>query len=587
MTIKAKVAVTIVTVLALFGGALGITVDRTVSQEIELRETAEAIGDIGDRQLPLLLAVNSVRADIAEIKRHLTAIVAPRHSGDVLGLAALADDAATEFRNHVARALGLFDKVGDAEAGNLADAAAALSAAARTFETFYPAARRSALAYASGELPSSALGPPDIDTAAQPVVQSVDDLVSRVETAILHDLRLRSSRIAAKGNESRIVLNWVVTFMLAGVAIVGGGAIWVYRSVAGGLNALGHDLHALREFATDIENWGRGELEFDLTERRHDEFGDVGSALQYFESHIRDARRMADEEDEKRKARTREAQAREKSIAEFSADVDDIIKSLSVAATQMQSTAHQLSTTAEETSRRSAGVASASAQASANVQTVATASEELSASISEIGHQVNKSKEIAAKAVSEAEVTNATVQGLASAASRIGEVVTLINDIAGRTNLLALNATIEAARAGEAGKGFAVVAQEVKSLASQTARATEEISQQILAIQEETTDAVGAIEKIRDVIVEINDISTRIASSVEEQGVSTREIARNIQQVAQGTQQVDQNIDSVSRAASETGTAASQVLGASQDLSRQSETLRSKIESFVVRVRAA
>jgi len=189
--------------------------------------------------------------------------------------------------------------------------------------------------------------------------------------------------------------------------------------------------------------------------------------------------------------------------------------------------------------------------------------------------------------VAEAETTNQTVQGLAEAASKIGEVVNLINDIAGQTNLLALNATIEAARAGEAGKGFAVVAQEVKNLANQTAKATEEISQQIGSVQAETNDAVGAIEKIRSIIGEVNDIATTISSAVEEQGVSTQEIARNVQQAAKGTQDVNQNIESVSRAAGETGSAAGQVLNASQEMARQAEGLRGEVDRFLNEVRTA
>jgi len=204
-----------------------------------------------------------------------------------------------------------------------------------------------------------------------------------------------------------------------------------------------------------------------------------------------------------------------------------------------------------------------------------------------IGRQVHQSARIASAAVHEAEATNTTIQGLAETASKIGEVVNLINDIAGKTNLLALNATIEAARAGEAGKGFAVVAQEVKNLANQTAKATEDIARQINAVQDGTADAVGAIGKITGVIGEINDIATTIATAIEEQSASTAEIARNVQQAARGTQDVNTNIESVNRAAGETGTAASQVLGASQAMSRQAETLRGDIDRFLQEVQAA
>ena len=233
-------------------------------------------------------------------------------------------------------------------------------------------------------------------------------------------------------------------------------------------------------------------------------------------------------------------------------------------------------------------MAAASEQATTNVQTVAAATEEMSSSVGEIGRQVSASRPRSPSARSvEAEKTNAEVQGLAEAASKIGEVVNLISDIAEQTNLLALNATIEAARAGEAGKGFAVVASEVKTLASQTAKATEEIAAQIGAIQGAVGGSVEAIKGIGKTIAEISEIATTIASAVEEQGAATQEISRNVQEAAQGTSEVTENISGVNQAAGETGAAAGQVLSAAQELSRQSETLRTEVERFLIDVKAA
>jgi len=293
------------------------------------------------------------------------------------------------------------------------------------------------------------------------------------------------------------------------------------------------------------------------------------------------------EQDAQRLAGERRAERIATLIGGFDGKVSDMLDAVSSAAGELEKTAQFMSSTAEEASGQAAAVATASDQAAANVQTVAATAEQLSSSIAEIGRQVGQSTEIAANAVSETEGTNQTVQGLASAASKIGEVVVLINDIAGQTNLLALNATIEAARAGEAGKGFAVVAQEVKNLANQTAKATEEISQQISAIQEESGSAVGAIDRIRRVVNEINDISITVATAVEEQGASTREIARNVQQAARGTQEVNANIAGVTEAAGRTGSAANQVLASSGALSQQAESLRREVDAFLADVKAA
>ncbi|MBL4719777.1 MAG: hypothetical protein JKY20_01420, partial [Alphaproteobacteria bacterium] len=225
-------------------------------------------------------------------------------------------------------------------------------------------------------------------------------------------------------------------------------------------------------------------------------------------------------------------------------------------------------------------------EAAVNVQTVAAASEELSSSISEISRQVSDSANVTLEAVEAAESTNVTMEGLSEAGAKIGEVVHLISDIASQTNLLALNATIEAARAGESGKGFAVVASEVKNLATQTAQATEEISNEISAMQEQTKNAVGAIDRITGVIGKINEITTSISSAVEEQSAATSEISRNAQEASGGTDEVTKNVAGVSDSTAATGEAATQVQAAASELSMQSETLKQEVESFLSKIRA-
>jgi methyl-accepting chemotaxis protein len=265
----------------------------------------------------------------------------------------------------------------------------------------------------------------------------------------------------------------------------------------------------------------------------------------------------------------------------FAATMKGVADTVGRSAGELQSNAQSLSVAAERSTRQAMTVASASEQASANVQTVASAAEQLSQSISEIARQVAKSSQVAAAAVRQAGETSGTMKTLAEAADRIGEVVRLINDIASQTNLLALNATIEAARAGEAGKGFAVVASEVKSLANQTARATEDIKSQVTEIQTAAGRAVEAIGSIDTTIREIDEIGSAIAAAVEEQGAATGEIARNVQQAASGTAQVSTNIAGVNDAVAETGRTAQSVLGGAQEVARQAETLRQHLDGFL------
>jgi methyl-accepting chemotaxis protein len=263
------------------------------------------------------------------------------------------------------------------------------------------------------------------------------------------------------------------------------------------------------------------------------------------------------------------------------------METVSSAATGLRRTAETMSTTAERTSARATTVAKAAELASANVQTVSASSERFSASIAEIGRNVSQASQVAGRAVEDGDHTSTTVHGLAETAERIGDVLKLIGDIAAQTNLLALNATIEAARAGEAGKGFAVVAQEVKTLAAQTAKATDQIREQISAIQGETQTAAGAISGICKTITEINDISTTVARAVEQQQAATQEIARNIHEAAAGTRDVADHIGDLTSTASETGSAAALVLNSASALAQQSELMRGEVQKFLTTIRAA
>jgi len=344
---------------------------------------------------------------------------------------------------------------------------------------------------------------------------------------------------------------------------------------------------------------------------RRDEIGDMAQAVEDFKVKAAEKARLEAEERhareraaavekkaveereaaEKKAAAQREEAARKAAMHslanEFEAAVGGIIETVSSASTELEAAARTLTKTADNTQQLSIMVASASEQASANVNSVASATEEMSSSVGEIGRQVQESSKIAGEAVKQAEQTDVRINELLTAASRIGYVVKLITSVAEQTNLLALNATIEAARAGEAGRGFAVVAQEVKALAGQTAKATDEIGIQIGGMQRATGEAVAAIKAISSTISRISEISSTIAAAVEEQGAATGEISRNVGEAAKGTTQVATNITDVNRGAGETGSASAQVLSSAQSLANESNRLKAEVQKFLGTVRAA
>jgi methyl-accepting chemotaxis protein len=373
---------------------------------------------------------------------------------------------------------------------------------------------------------------------------------------------------------------WLLGLAVLGIAIIAGSIAWMIgRSISKPLGQLGARMQALAEgkLEGDIPGIGRG-----------DEIGAMAATVQIFKDNAVRIRGLEQAEAENQKRMAAERRAAMESLAnDFERSVSGIVRSVSTAATGMQGTAQSMTATASDASARAATVSAASENASNNVGTVASAAEELSSSVAEISRQVSRSSEIANQAVQDAQRTNGIVQALSTGAEKIGEVVKLIHSIAAQTNLLALNATIEAARAGESGRGFAVVASEVKALANQTAKATEEISAQVAAMQSSTSDAVASIGGIGETIAKMSEITTSIATAIDQQGDATREIARNIQQVAAGSSEINANIGSVTSAAAATGKAASDVLGNAKELDNQSGMLRNAVDQFLAKVRAA
>jgi methyl-accepting chemotaxis protein len=386
----------------------------------------------------------------------------------------------------------------------------------------------------------------------------------------------------------------IVTFALL--------VVWlIARAITKPMAAMQGAMQALAQGDLDVALPAKG---------RSDEIGKMSDMLYVLRDGLADAQRLqAEQRAQEIRATEEQAAARERELlqqhaaeeksaserkmamhklaAEFERAVGGIIEGVSSAATELEAAAKSLTDTAEATQQLSATVASASEQASSNVQSVASATEEMTASVHEISRQVGESSTIASEAVNQARETDARIGELSQAANRIGDVIKLITAVAEQTNLLALNATIEAARAGEAGKGFAVVAQEVKALASQTAKATGEIGTQIVNMQTATRESVGAINQIGATIVRISEIASMIADTVEQQDAATREIAGNVQQAARSTAEVATNISDVNRGAGETGSASSQVLASAQSLARESSHLKIEVQKFLQTVRAA
>ncbi len=403
------------------------------------------------------------------------------------------------------------------------------------------------------------------------------NLLKTVEDRLAADLATLTAAVHAEATNALILLAGAIALALA---LCVGVVTLISRSITRPIRQLVGSMKELASGNFDVVLPGLG---------RKDEVGEVAGAVELFKVRaIEKARLEAGQEEAQARAAAAERKALMHQLADsFETTVGRIVETVTSSATELEGAAAILTKTADTTQQLAGIVASASEEASANFQSVASATEELVASVGEIGRQVHDSNSIAVEAVSQAQKTDARVAELAEAASRIGNVIKLITAVADQTNLLALNATIEAARAGEAGRGFAVVAQEVKALAAQTSKATDEIGSQIAGMQTATGESVSAIREIGTTIGRISEIASTIAAAVEEQGAATQEISRNVHQAAEGTSQVAAKIVDVDRAAGETGSVSSQVLVSAKALSSEGNHLKVEVEKFLAMVRAA
>ncbi|MDB5565740.1 MAG: Aerotaxis sensor receptor protein [Tardiphaga sp.] len=412
--------------------------------------------------------------------------------------------------------------------------------------------------------------------------KTVNPIGLKADEVLNRDIELNNKGAAAAGQDATNTFDaaFLMLAIILGVSAVLGIIIGIYlvRDVSSGIASIVKPMQAL----------GAGDLSAIVPHQgEKTEIGTMADSLQVFKQALIDKKAADEAAMVDAEAKIERGRRVDSITRDFESMIGEIVDTVSSASTELEASAGTLTATAERSQQLTTMVAAASEEASTNVQSVASATEEMASSVNEISRQVQESATIAGQAVDQARKTNDRVGELAKAAARIGDVVELINTIAGQTNLLALNATIEAARAGEAGRGFAVVASEVKALAEQTAKATGEISMQISGIQAATQESVGAIKEIGDTIGRMSEISSTIASAVEEQGAATQEISRNVQQAAQGTMQVSSNITDVQRGASETGSASSQVLSAAQSLSSESNRLKVEVGKFLSSVRAA
>ncbi len=527
---------------------------------------------ITEKLLPLTIIIKDINLNIVQVQQWLTDISATRALNGLNDGFDEAELQAVLFKENIEKAYTLADELGLDNIKN------SINDANEIFPKYYETGKKMAISYIKGGPEQGNLHMAKFDNIAKKMKKSLVELLVEVDYLDHHKVEEINHNLEILETKSKNLLLISMTSTVIILLIVTFTTFMLHFTVV-----------------NPVENIYKGVLQlsqgnYNATfpyEKYSDETGKISAALNSFKEKLADNENLKSQQDEReRRAELENREAMNALADSFKQEIGAVIDTVSSSATEMESTAQSMAQNSNQTSEKAINVSAAADDASANVSSVASASEELSMSIQEIKDQVSRSTLMAGEAKEKAKATSDRFQHLVVAVGKIGEVVTLISDIAEQTNLLALNATIEAARAGDAGKGFAVVASEVKGLASETAKATEEISVQIRDIQTATKESDNAIQEILDVIQRIDEISGAVSGAVEQQSAATAEISENVQQASQGTANVTENISEVTQAAAETGQSAGMVLDAAKELSMQANALNDTVNGFLERVRS-